>query len=331
MLYCVFFFFKQKTAYEMLRSLVGSEMCIRDSIRTIFSKEGKEITSIFMAEIGGMNSLSPLYTAALLGLPLIDADTMGRAYPEVQMCSHFIQGVKAVPSTCSDEKGNVDQLMTTETDNVKEVETFLRNFAIAHGLFVGVSFAPITKQQILEKTIHFSLSRAWRLGKSILEARHNMTSPLDAIQARENGKLAFQGKLTYLFRHEQGGFTKGVMHLEGFDQYVGKKVRIDFQNENLILADLLPGDEQNPEGKRGEVYAVVPDLICLVDNENYQPILTEDLRFGLRVSVILIPSAPMMETPQALEVVGPKCFGYPDVVHKRIGGFVAQHLSLIHI
>eukprot|EP00658_Telonema_sp_P-2_P041326 TRINITY_DN2954_c0_g1_i11.p1 TRINITY_DN2954_c0_g1~~TRINITY_DN2954_c0_g1_i11.p1 ORF type:complete len:391 (+),score=101.36 TRINITY_DN2954_c0_g1_i11:74-1246(+) len=31
---CVFFFFffKQKTAYEMLRSLVGSEMCIRDSI-----------------------------------------------------------------------------------------------------------------------------------------------------------------------------------------------------------------------------------------------------------------------------------------------------------
>eukprot|EP01015_Nassula_variabilis_P031506 TRINITY_DN712_c0_g1_i9.p1 TRINITY_DN712_c0_g1~~TRINITY_DN712_c0_g1_i9.p1 ORF type:complete len:356 (-),score=66.85 TRINITY_DN712_c0_g1_i9:153-1220(-) len=30
-----FFFFKQKTAYEMLRSLVGSEMCIRDSGYTI--------------------------------------------------------------------------------------------------------------------------------------------------------------------------------------------------------------------------------------------------------------------------------------------------------
>jgi len=28
--FCGFFFFKQKTAYEMLRSLVGSEMCIRD-------------------------------------------------------------------------------------------------------------------------------------------------------------------------------------------------------------------------------------------------------------------------------------------------------------
>eukprot|EP00658_Telonema_sp_P-2_P081969 TRINITY_DN8545_c0_g1_i4.p1 TRINITY_DN8545_c0_g1~~TRINITY_DN8545_c0_g1_i4.p1 ORF type:complete len:172 (+),score=36.11 TRINITY_DN8545_c0_g1_i4:78-593(+) len=28
--FLLFFFFKQKTAYEMLRSLVGSEMCIRD-------------------------------------------------------------------------------------------------------------------------------------------------------------------------------------------------------------------------------------------------------------------------------------------------------------
>eukprot|EP00831_Metopus_contortus_P048112 TRINITY_DN39076_c0_g1_i1.p3 TRINITY_DN39076_c0_g1~~TRINITY_DN39076_c0_g1_i1.p3 ORF type:complete len:125 (+),score=34.25 TRINITY_DN39076_c0_g1_i1:91-465(+) len=28
--YCFFFFFKQKTAYEMQRGLVGSEMCIRD-------------------------------------------------------------------------------------------------------------------------------------------------------------------------------------------------------------------------------------------------------------------------------------------------------------
>eukprot|EP01015_Nassula_variabilis_P035519 TRINITY_DN8945_c0_g1_i8.p1 TRINITY_DN8945_c0_g1~~TRINITY_DN8945_c0_g1_i8.p1 ORF type:complete len:169 (-),score=36.89 TRINITY_DN8945_c0_g1_i8:25-531(-) len=34
MFYTVFFFFKQKTAYEMLRSLVGSEMCIRDRVST---------------------------------------------------------------------------------------------------------------------------------------------------------------------------------------------------------------------------------------------------------------------------------------------------------
>eukprot|EP00658_Telonema_sp_P-2_P029905 TRINITY_DN22677_c0_g1_i1.p1 TRINITY_DN22677_c0_g1~~TRINITY_DN22677_c0_g1_i1.p1 ORF type:complete len:323 (-),score=72.92 TRINITY_DN22677_c0_g1_i1:7-975(-) len=35
----LFFFFKQKTAYEMLRSLVGSEMCIRDRFSTNLMEE----------------------------------------------------------------------------------------------------------------------------------------------------------------------------------------------------------------------------------------------------------------------------------------------------
>ena len=39
----VFFFFKQKTAYEMLRSLVGSEMCIRDRL-------GIQLLDAFRAE-----------------------------------------------------------------------------------------------------------------------------------------------------------------------------------------------------------------------------------------------------------------------------------------
>eukprot|EP00831_Metopus_contortus_P066565 TRINITY_DN59385_c0_g2_i1.p3 TRINITY_DN59385_c0_g2~~TRINITY_DN59385_c0_g2_i1.p3 ORF type:complete len:128 (+),score=32.71 TRINITY_DN59385_c0_g2_i1:79-462(+) len=33
---CIFFFFKQKTAYEMQRGLVGSEMCIRDRSNSTF-------------------------------------------------------------------------------------------------------------------------------------------------------------------------------------------------------------------------------------------------------------------------------------------------------
>eukprot|EP00658_Telonema_sp_P-2_P082854 TRINITY_DN8836_c0_g1_i2.p1 TRINITY_DN8836_c0_g1~~TRINITY_DN8836_c0_g1_i2.p1 ORF type:complete len:719 (+),score=152.66 TRINITY_DN8836_c0_g1_i2:28-2184(+) len=41
-----FFFFKQKTAYEMLRSLVGSEMCIRDSYGGGAGTSNQTITSV---------------------------------------------------------------------------------------------------------------------------------------------------------------------------------------------------------------------------------------------------------------------------------------------
>ncbi len=40
----IFFFFKQKTAYEMSASLVGSEMCIRDRMTTRVSTQEQNET-----------------------------------------------------------------------------------------------------------------------------------------------------------------------------------------------------------------------------------------------------------------------------------------------
>ena len=70
-------------------------------------------------------------------------------------------------------------------------------------------------------------------------------------------------------------------------------------------------------------------MICIVDTERFNPLLTEDLRFGLRVTVFLVPSVPMMCTEQALKTVGPACFGYKDVNYKSMGGF-KERRSEIH-
>ena len=61
------------------------------------------------------------------------------------------------------------------------------------------------------------------------------------------------------------------------------------------------------------VTACVPDLISIVDTESGEPIPTEDVRYGLRVSVLVLPASRMLTTNQALQVVGPKAFGYDDV------------------
>src|SRR5665254_17820 len=53
-------FFKQKTAYEMLRSLVGSEMCIRDSSMAAF------ILVTFAIFICSIAPADVLYTVCLL-------------------------------------------------------------------------------------------------------------------------------------------------------------------------------------------------------------------------------------------------------------------------
>ena len=63
------------------------------------------------------------------------------------------------------------------------------------------------------------------------------------------------------------------------------------------------------------VLACVPDLICVLDTETGEPITTEQLRYGQRVTVLGIPCSSKLRTPQALEVIGPQAFGYGEVTY----------------
>ena len=54
----------------------------------------------------------------------------------------------------------------------------------------------------------------------------------------------------------------------------------------------------------------MPDLICIIGLEDGEPIGTELLRYGLRVAVLGMPAPKELKTARALNVVGPKAFGY---------------------
>ena len=69
---------------------------------------------------------------------------------------------------------------------------------------IGLSFLHFDKTTILERGIPNSLSRAWRLGRAILRARREKTSPVEAILNYEGGKHIANGKV--------GGFTQFLDH-----------------------------------------------------------------------------------------------------------------------
>ncbi|GAB1361087.1 hypothetical protein MASR1M32_03230 [Rhodobacter sp.] len=77
-------------------------------------------------------------------------------------------------------------------------------------------------------------------------------------------------------------------------------MEIEIQNENLIAR------------VDGEVRAIVPDLICIMDSETAEPITTENLRYGQRVTVMAVSVPEIMRTPEALAVFGPSCFGLKE-------------------
>jgi len=273
-------------------------------------------------EIGGMNSMVSLCVGAEFDLPVLDCDCMGRAFPELQMITPAIYGANVMPLCMTEDKGYQWILTGTQGDNVKEAELFMRKniFEIsADGSLVG---APLSKDFLLKFGVKYSMSRIWKLGRAIVGARQKKFNPLKVIEEKEGGHLLFIGKVIDVHRRLEGGFNKGVLKIHGMDDYSGKTLLIDFQNENLIAT--LVGSE--PSNKR--VVAVVPDLISIVDCETYEPISTDEIKYGLRVAVLLLPISPILSSPEALLIVGPKAFGY-DIEFQTLGKYITP-VSILH-
>jgi len=80
---------------------------------------------------------------------------------------------------------------------------------------------------------------------------------------------------------------------------------IDFQNENIRARKYLESNK-----RAMETMAVIPDLICVVNTETYLPLLSEDLKYGLRVSVIYLPCP--IELKKGIHLCGPHAFGFDE-------------------
>lgn len=246
-------------------------------------------------EVGGGNSIRPLVAAAQAGVPMVDADGMGRAFPELQMVTYFMYGVPACPAAIADDKGA--SAVFTAASNAKHLERLARTLAIEMGGTAGMALAPMTGAELKRTAIPRTLSVARDVGDSVRRARRSHSDPIEALLTATGGALMLVGKITDVERRTATGFARGRLSLRGNGPY-GNEMEIDFQNENLIAR------------VGGQVVATVPDLICVVAVIDAEPITTELLRYGQRVAVIGVPCHPMLSTPEALAVVGPRAFGY---------------------
>ncbi len=260
------------------------------------------------AEAGGVNSTIPFVVAGAMNIPVVDADGMGRAFPELQMVSFTLHGIRATPMAMADERGN--SLVFDTIDNMW-TEKIARVVTIKMGGTAWIALYSCLGRQFKDSAIWGTVSKAIQIGETLRDAKARGVNLLDALLDCTSGYLIFRGKITSVERANIGGFARGEAKIEGLDEFKGKLMTIQFQNENLV-AEL-----------DGNTIACVPDLICILDSETMKPITTECLRYGYRVTVVALPCSEKWRTDEGLKLVGPKYFGY-DVeyrpIEKMVGG-----------
>jgi DUF917 family protein len=227
-----------------------------------------------------------------MGLPVVDADGMGRAFPEIPMMTLEIAGISPNPSVMTDERGNV---LVFDAIDGKWTERLERVVSIEMGGKGASAEYILTAAEARTATVRNTISLAVRIGRVLEQATEE---PLQVLADELDAEVLIRGKVVDVERRTTGGFVRGSATIAGLGDDAGRELVLEIQNENLVAL----------EG--GELRAIVPDLISVLDSESAEAITTERLRYGQRVAVIAYPCDPVWRSPRGLELAGPAAFGY---------------------
>ncbi|ETK30607.1 DUF917 domain-containing protein [Microbispora corallina] len=269
------------------------------ALRALEDHLGRRADATMPIECGGINSMIPLLVAARTGLPVVDADGMGRAFPELQMETFSVYGVPGSPLAVGGENGET-VIIDTGADN-RRMEWLARGIAVRLGGVAHIAEYAMSGADVRRTAVPRTLGLGLRIGRALRAARENHRDPVEALADTMAGTLydkvrvLFRGKVVDVERRTEAGFARGHATIAAFDG--PRTLELTFQNEHLVAR------------AGGEVRCVVPDLICVLEADTGEPITTEGLRYGQRAVVVGISTPDLMRSPEALGVFGPRAFG----------------------
>lgn len=258
---------------------------------------GKNFVAVIAGEIGAGNTPYALSTAAHLGIAQLDADTAGRAVPEIDQSTIFAAGISLLPAAAATLFG--DELLITKVATPSREEEFLR-IASTISMHIAAADSALPGKLLKQPNIvvQGSLTLCEEIGKAYRLAIESHQDPIGAVIEASKGYKLFSGQVSNYDWADKGGYLVGDVEIAGSGGYQGQKYRLAYKNENLI------------SWRNGKVSVTSPDIITMVATTTGKAILNPDFKKGQEVTIIGIPAPAPWRTPAGLKVCGPEHFGY---------------------
>lgn len=271
--------------------------------RTVEAHFGRPVAALMCTEVGGSNGPMAVAFAAHAGLPLLDADGMGRAFPGIEQVAMQVAGITASPSVLADEH---ERVVLVQAESGEWLERLARNVATAFGNRGVSSEYVMTVEQAAGAVVDGSMTKALRIGTILAGAAGTGVPTRSAVarlaeelggarlaECRVAGVQPIKNKATATLATN----TRRTILLEGINHDEGRWLRLEAGHEyHAVLED-------------GELRAATPDIITLFDVHSGETVPVPELRYGLRVVVLALPCPPVWRGQEALRLVGPRAFG----------------------
>jgi uncharacterized protein len=266
------------------------------AVRALGAHLGAEFAALLTGELGGTSISDAFYPAALLGLPVVDADPVGRAVPEIEHSLLKVHGLAIAPQAVTNEIG--DTVIVTDVANDMRAEALVRALAVASRNLVWVADHALPWSRVRPAVVEGALGLAQRVGEALRGARERGEDTAAAVAAASGGRVVFRGRVVSFAWEEREGFTWGELELAGESADAGSTYRVWSKNENLLA------------WRDGEPDVTAPDLICCFSAGTGEPITNPHHAAGTAVTVVGVPAAPQWRTAAGVATLGPRHFGF---------------------
>lgn len=243
----------------------------------------------------------PAAIAAALefGVPVVDGDYAGgRAIPEVPQALPELKGIPVCPMSFVTRWGDV--VILKETVSSAMADRIGRMITVASYGGVGFSWYLMQARQVRDVLARDTLTAALGVGRAIREAREQGGDPVAAAIKAVGGWLLFEGEIVTMevADEESLAFGVGTHRLKGLRDYEGHTFSIWYKNEyHVSWLDDKP-------------FVTSPDAMIIVQRGTGEPAISYDFSVGDHVAVIGRKAHEVHRTPQGIQALGPRHFGF---------------------
>jgi hypothetical protein len=256
-----------------------------EAMKNVTAIGGVKIDYLMPGEIGGLNTITPLYVASKKNVPVVDADGNGRAVPELATGLYPIYKIPTSPLVIANKAGDIIVAYLGDPLDTAAAETIARTAAVSFGMLAAFSTWIVSIATIKNCLVVNSVSKVGKIGKAIREARASGKDAVKKVVTVTGGKELFRGRIKKIEVKTAEGFDFGKTTIEGIADYKGKTFVIDSKNENMIA------------WQEGKPVVIVPDLITMMTTTG-EPMNNADTKEGMELAIIGIHAPePWMRTP----------------------------------
>lgn len=255
----------------------------------------RPIAGVMPLAAGGVNAMVPPLVALQAGVPLVDADPMGRVFPLVSQTVFTIAGLPAGPVAATGATG--ESALVHVQDPVR-VDKLLRALAGVYGGWAATVSYPMTAGELQRTGVQGSTTKLLRIGE-ILNGVTSIREKYDALERMGGLKLRIRARVSdvgWLASAIHPGQTARPSSVTLIGEPNGRIVQLEIQDELLLLM------------VDGVVRAAVPDIMTILDARDGSPATLEDLWVGNTIDIFVMSADPAWYTPEGLRLAGPGAF-----------------------